>query len=65
MRRIALVAASLIAGAALILFLVPARASPLTAAGVHKGAANGAPCNEGIQPSENSRKGPPIPGMAR
>ena len=49
MRRIALLAVSLIASAALIVFLVPARAATLTAAGLHKGAANSAPYNERVQ----------------
>jgi hypothetical protein len=48
MRRIALLAASLIASAALVIFLVPARAAAPTAAGLHKGAADGA-ANEGVQ----------------
>lgn len=39
MRRIALLAAGLIASVALIIFLVPARASGLTAGGLHSGAA--------------------------
>jgi hypothetical protein len=37
MRRIAFFVASLIASAALIIFLVPARASALTASGLHEG----------------------------
>ena len=47
MRRIALLAAFFVASATLIIFLVPARASALTAAGLHKGAANAA--NDGVQ----------------
>jgi hypothetical protein len=42
MRRIAVLLACLIASAALVIFLVPARASALPAAGLHKGGVNGA-----------------------
>jgi hypothetical protein len=48
-RRIALLLACLIASAALVIFLVPARASALTAAGPHKGGGIGALPNEGVQ----------------
>jgi hypothetical protein len=48
MRRIALLAAGLIASAALIIFLVPARASPLTAGGLHEGGASGANHPDGV-----------------
>jgi hypothetical protein len=50
MRRIALLLACLAASVVLVIFLVPARASAPTAAGLHKGAANGGPANEGVQP---------------
>jgi hypothetical protein len=49
MRRIALLLACLMASAALVIFLVPARASVLTAAGLHKGGVNGATHNEDVQ----------------
>ncbi len=49
MRRIALLAASLIASVVLMIFLVPARASALTAAGLHKGAVSGAEHSDGVQ----------------
>jgi hypothetical protein len=48
MRRIALLLASLIASAALIIFLVPARAS-VTSAVLHKGGGVDATDSEGVQ----------------
>jgi hypothetical protein len=49
MRRIALLLACLIASAALVLFLVPARASVLTSAGLHKGGVKGAAHADGVR----------------
>lgn len=49
MRRIAVLLACLVASAALVIFLVPARASALTAAGLHKGGANGAAHYGGVE----------------
>jgi hypothetical protein len=49
MRRIALLLAWLAASVVLVIFLVPARAAAPTAAGLHKGAGNGAAANEGVQ----------------
>jgi hypothetical protein len=49
MRRIALLAASLIASVVLMIFLVPARASALTAGGLHNGAINDAAHKNGVQ----------------
>jgi hypothetical protein len=49
MRRIAVLLACLLASAVLVLFLVPARASAPTAAGLHEGTASGVAANAGVQ----------------
>jgi hypothetical protein len=49
MRRIAVLLACLFAGAVLVIFLVPARASAPTAAGLHEGGASGAAAYAGVQ----------------